>query len=455
MGVISDALNNIRAIVPARMQSVGAAIPTWQDNVPQYPRQPFYRYALEGYGSNEIVYACVEELSTSAAEPRLAAYTVNAKGKPETVSNHPLIELFERPNPFMSRYQFVASLIMYRSVAGNAYVEKVRSASGAVVQLWPLRPDRMFVIPDEQKHIRGWEYRLGEQTYFLPAEDVIQTRTRNPLDDWYGLPPIAVIAPRVDTDNFMRAFTGSFFRNAGVPAGLLNITKQVSAAEKEAIKHRFGAATGGPGGWHSLLVLDNMGQVDYKPMGLPLGGQGIILPELDEIDEARLAMVFGVPLELIGARLSMLHGNRTTMKEARATFWDETLSPQYQELGSDLSLGLVDEPWGVECDYIDFDLSTVRALQEDEDSKHNRIRSDVAAGIISIQEARAKYGEEPEFDAKAILMIPDTVNPLRAQDAINPPAPESIPATPKPSSNGNGHGKPVDMAALKELAAGR
>lgn len=455
MGVISDALNDMRAIVPARTQSVGAAVPTWSEGVPQYPRQPFYRYALEGYSSNEIVYTCVEELSTSAAEPRLAAYVLNAKGKPEQVANHPIIDLFERPNPFMSRYQFVASLIMYRSVAGNAYVEKVRSASGAVVQLWPLRPDRMFVIPDKEKHIRGWEYRLGDQVYYLPAENVIQTKTRNPLDDWYGLPPIAVIAPRVDTDNFMRAFTGSFFRNAGVPAGLLNITKQVTALEKEAIKHRFNVATGGPGGWHSLLVLDNMGQVDYTPMGLPLGGQGIILPELDEIDEARLAMVFGVPLELIGARLSMLHGNRTTMKEARATFWDETLAPQYQELASDLSLGLVSEPWGADLDYIDFDLSTVRALREDEDSKHTRIRADLAAGYISIQEARSETGREPEFDADAILMIPDNVNPLRAQDAINPPVPEPIPPTPKPALNGNGHGKPVDMAALKELAAGR
>lgn len=454
MGVIADALSSFRAILPARTFAVGAAIQTWQEGVPQQPREPYYRYALEGYSRNELCYACVEELSTSAAEPRIAAYANNLKGKPEQIINHPLVELFEHPNPFTSRYAFIAQLIMYRSVCGNAYVHKVRSASGKVVQLWTLRPDRMFVVPDEQKHILGWKYILGAQQYFLLAEDVIQFKTRNPLDDWYGLPPLAVIGARVDTDNAMRAFTNSFFNNAGVPAGLLKLSKQATEAEKQSIKDRFHTAVGS-GNWHSLLVLDNIGtqggDVSYTPMGLPLGAQGIVLPELDEINEARIPMVYGVPLELIGARLSMLHGNRTTMKEARATFWDETLAPLYQELAADLSLGLIED--FNDADYIDFDLSTVRALQEDQDAKHARVRSDVAAGIKSVQEARAALGDEPEFTADAILAIPNTLELLKATDALNPPAPEPIPAVPKPSANGNG--KPVDMNALKELAAGR
>jgi hypothetical protein len=38
-----------------------------------------------------------------------------------------------------------------------------------VVELWPLRPDRMWVIPDRERHIRGWEYRLGADVYTLDA----------------------------------------------------------------------------------------------------------------------------------------------------------------------------------------------------------------------------------------------------------------------------------------------
>jgi HK97 family phage portal protein len=455
MGRISDMLDRIQALIPERKVAVGATIQTWEDGTPQSPRgaynQSYFNYAKDGYSTNEVVYACVEELSTSAAEPRIAAcHLVN--GKPEHIEGHPVVDLFEHPNPYTSRFTLIASLIMYRAVAGTAYLEKVRSASGKVVELWPLRPDRMWVIPDRDKHIRGWEYRLGAETFFLRPEDVIQFKTRNPLDDWYGLPPLAACAGRVDTDNFMRAFTGSFFRNAGVPAGLLTLTKQTTETERRLIQNRFRNETGGPGNWHSLLVLDDMAEAKYTPMGVPLGGSGLVMPDLEEITSSRIAMVYGVPLELIGARISMLHGNRTTMKEARATFWDETLSPIYQEMAADLTRGMA--PEYADVDYLEFDLSTVGALQEDQDAKHNRIRADMLAGIISVQEARTKLGEEPEYDGDAILIMPSTLVAERADAVLNPPVPQAIPGVPAPGQNGNGH-KPVDMAALRELAAGR
>ena len=463
MGVLSDALDRISSLVPERKVSMGATVPTWEQGSPQYPRTSatYWQYAFSGYSRNEIVYACVEELSTSAAEPRIAAMIKKGgNGKPEQVPDHPLADLFERPNPFMSRYHFIASLIMYRSVSGNAYVEKVRSASGKVVELWPLRPDRMFVIPDKDKHIKGWEYRLEGVPYFLPAADVIQTKTRNPLDDWYGLPPLAVSGVRVETDNAMRSFTWNFFQNAGVPAGLLTLKKETTESERRLIQNRFRNETAGPGNWHNLLVLDNVDEVQYQSMGMPLGQNGLVMPDLDTINEVRLAMAFGVPLELIGARVGMIHGNRTTMKEARGSFWDETLVPLYQEMASDLSMGLVEEPWdGAPIDYLEFDLSTVHALAEDDDAKHARTRSDLAAGIISVQEARADLGREPDYDPDAVLLIAETLVPQRADQAINAPVPRPLPAPPipeepVPNGNGNGH-KPADLAALATVAKGK
>jgi HK97 family phage portal protein len=465
---------------------VGSAIPTWEDGRPQTQKfyHNFYRYALDGYGRSEIAYTCIEELATSAAEPRLVVVRKRPEGKTEQLHEHPVLDLFERPNPFTSRYQLIANLIMYRAVGGNAYLNVGRSAAGKAVELWPLRPDRVFVIPDRERYIGAWEYRLENQSFLLRPEDVIQTKTRNPLDEWYGLPPLAVCAERVDTDAMMRSFTLAFFRNAGVPAGLLNITKQVTAAERQLIRDKLRGETGGPQNWHQMLVLDNT-EATYTPMGMALGSSGIVLPELDEISEARIAQVFGIPLELIGARLGMLHGNRSTMDAARAHFWQETLSPLYQELAADLTRGLQPEYDGTPdaFDYLEFDLSTVKALQEDEDKKHSRIRSDVAAGILSVQEARVALGHEPEYAPDALLMLARGLEPMTAETALEggpPDAPTGAGVTPqKPpalaaagastaqNGNGNGHKPPgstgngggrlseADMARLKELAAGR
>ena len=460
MGALARALERIAGIVPERKVNVGAQIPTWEDGKPQNPRywHNYYRYALEGYGRNEIVFACIEELSTSAAEPRLVGVQKTSKGT-EQVHDHPLLDLFEKPNPWMSRYDLIASMHMFRGVGGNAYLYKTRSAAGKVVELWPLRTDRVFVIPDKNMYIKGWEYRLEGETFLLPAADVIQWKTRNPLDDWYGLPPLAVCAERVDTDALMRSFTLSFFRNAGVPAGLLQVTKQVNAAERQAIRDRLRSETGGPQNWHQLMIMDNT-EATYTPMGMPLGQSGIVLPELDEISEARIGMAFGVPLELIGARLGMVHGNRSTMEAARGSFWDETLVPLYQELAACLTRGLIDEPGFDDLDYLEFDLSTVKALQEDDDAKHTRVRADMAAGLVSVQEARAAVGMEPEYDSGAILVISEQLVPQLAADAIAAPVPRPPVADAIPPALGvpaaaasNGH-TPVDMDALRALAAG-
>ncbi|HXT34768.1 MAG TPA: phage portal protein [Chloroflexota bacterium] len=473
MSLFAEALARITHLAPERKVNVGALVPAWEEGKPQNPRywHNYYRFALEGYSRNEIVFACVEELATSAAEPKLRVMRKGANGKAEEVPNHPLLDLFEAPNPFMSRYQLIATLVMFRAVAGNAYLEKTRSAAGKVVQLWPLRPDRVFVLPDRQKHIGGWEYRLEGEVFSLAATQVIQTRTRNALDDYYGLPPLAVCAERVDTDSMMRAFTLAFFRNAGVPAGLLNITKQVTTAERQIIRDKIRGETGGPQNWHQMLVLDNT-EASYTPMGMPLGASGIVLPELDEISEARLAMAFGIPLEVIGARLGMIHGNRSTMEAARGSLWDETLIPLYQELAADLSRGMKPEydDTADEFDFLEFDLSTVKALQEDEDAKHDRVRKDVEAGILSVQEARAILGHEQEYEKDALLMLGSRIQPMLAAAAVEgAPAQQaggdtvSDPAAPPPAAagpagkGGNGHGPltPDQLDALKEFAKGR
>jgi HK97 family phage portal protein len=467
VGIISQALDALGSIFPERKTAVATQVPTWEQGTQQVPRfyHNYLKYSLEGYSRNEIVFACVEELATSAAEPQLVGVRKTDKGT-EQVKDHPILDLFAKPNPFMDRYSLMASVVMYQAISGNAYLEKVRSASGQVVQLWPLRPDRMFVVPDKAKFIRGWNYRIegALEPDYLPAEDVIHFRSRNPLDDYYGLPPLAVCAERVDTDALMRSFTLSFFRNAAVPAGLLQITKQVNAAERQVIRDRFRMDTGGPQNWHSLMVMNDT-EAKYTPMGMPLGQSGIVLPELDEISEARIAMAFGIPLELIGARLGMIHGNRSTTKEARATFWYETLVPKYLEMGATISRAFADEQGADDVDYFEYDLSTVKALQEDEDALHKRVRDDLAAGVISVQEARAKLGHEPEYAPDALLILNRGLEPMSAQAALTgapaavaqaqPMAAGQPQQAPGKNGNGNGHVTPAQLQALLELATGK
>lgn len=420
MGLLTRAVN---AALGGTKQ-VATTVPVGQLGIPQNPDASYERFAREGYSQNELVYACVEELCTSAAEPRFAAYRETPDGK-EPVEHHPLLDLLENPNPFMGRFDLVATWIMHRMIAGNAYTEKVRSGAGKLVELWTLRPDRVRVVPDEHVFIGSYRYTLGQGWTDLDPGDVMHSRQRHALNDWYGMPPLMPAAGRIDIDNWMRQFVAAFWTNAGVPSGLLNIKQAVSKDQKDEIKGEYRGEFGGPRGWHRLMVLADM-EATYTQMGLPLGQRGLALPELDEINEGRICAALGVPAPLVGARLGVMKATYgKAFQEVRASFWDETLIPLYRSMESDINRSLVPEFAGI--DGVEFDLSSIQALQEDENAKHERWREDVKGSIAGVREARRALGLPDEPDEPDTFLVPVQTLPTRSEQVFDVAEPEPVP----------------------------
>ena len=397
------------------------AVTSFQSGQAQLPDGKYLSFAREGYQANELVYAGIEELATSAAEPHLVA-TVGDRKETEgwrhwdgqrwiLDGGHELIALLNTPNPFMDRFSFFANVIMHLYIDGNAFACIVRSASGKPVELWLMRPDRVRIVPDKVNYIARYEYDSGEGApYPIPVQDVIHWKKRSPTNDWRGQSPLMAGAGRIDMDNYMRKFATTFFERHGMPSGMLNIEGSTTPEERKEIQANFQREYAGPQGWHKLLIIGK-NKATFTPMTQNLGNSGLVVPELDEIAEARILMLLGVPPELIAARVGMRNSSYANKRSARESFWDETLSPLYEEMDGPLNLRLV--PNYPKVRRIAFDLSGVRALQEDEDKVHARIRADLAGGLVSLEEGRAKlgYGEVP---TEGTFFIPSTVVPVPA-----------------------------------------
>lgn len=421
MGVVAKALRSVRNVAPS--SGAPLSVSNFQHGRAQLPDSSYQTYALEGYAKNELVYACIEELATSAAEPRM-----HLREGGEWMLEHPLIDLFKRPNPFMDGFSFWATVIMYLNIAGNAYALKVRSQSSKWVQTWLIRPDRVRVVADQQKFIRHYEV-VGEggETFEVAVEDMIHWKKRNPVSEFYGMPPLMAAAGRVDIDNYMKDFVKSFFQSAGVPAGVLSLKSKVDAETKKEIKEKWRHDYGGPAGWHELLILDQ-NDATFTSMTSNLGPSGLVVPSLDEMNEARICMVFGVPVSLVGARLGVNSSSYANKRSDRESFWDETLSPLYKALAGPVNNQLPrDFPRVKE---IQFDLSDVRALRQDVDAVHQRARNDLISGGISIEEFR-KITAQPE-EMEGTFLIPSNLVAVQAS-AIKAGTvttlPEKAPAT--------------------------
>lgn len=464
MGIIADTARAIRNKTPP--VPIGTA--------QQWSATPQYGYLSHSraYMRNEIVFASIEMLATSAGEPHIIGrrwqrsspqfkaeirneeQRLRARGVPlrdiyagmiangfyTDLPNHPLIRLLNNPNPWMSREQLWGTVVMDLALAGNSYLVKARvqdgPLKGAVAELWRLRPDRVRVIPDAAKFIGGYEYRIGSETVTFPPGDIIQFKTRNPLNDYYGMPPLMAIAGRVDIDEHMRTFLQSFFERGGTgPGSILSVKQKLSDDAKSDIRERFKRQFGGPSHYHELMILEGA-ESTYQQMGLNRGLRDALPKELDAMTEARIAMVFGIPGSILGLLIGYEMSSYANKKADREVFWKITMAPKLSGLDDVLNLQLVPEFGGI--DEVFFDLSDIEALQEEVDKAHARARDDFLTGGCSLQEYREAIGKDPD-DVTGIFYVPANLIPTdgsqlteRGDRLGQPNEPKLLPAATEP-----------------------
>lgn len=448
------------------------------------PAAQHYARFGRAYTSNELVYAAVEMLATSAQEPHIIgrkwtresprigrtsspsagmppAYVAalanpaamrdflrnehkrliscglsSREAKERMITNgffkplpsHPLVTLLREPNPWMSRGQMWGTVVMDRSLAGNSYLYKARMQDGmmkgAPTELWRLRPDRVKIIPSKTKFIEAYEYGEGDNVVRFPPEDVIHFKTRNPFDDYYGMPPLLPIAGRIGIDEYMQGFLRQFFEQGGTgPGAILSVKQKLSEPNKDTLRGKYKETFGGAA-FHELMILDQA-ETSYTPLTLDRGLRDALPKEIDAQTEARILMVFGIPPSLIGALIGLESSSYANKRQDWQVLWDLTMTPLLSDLDDVLNLRLVPEFGGI--DEVLFDLSDIRALQEDVDAVQERHRKNVAAGLESWEEGREAIGLDPEETDGKTFFVPVSINPTLGEDVPKvalPGAPE-------------------------------
>jgi HK97 family phage portal protein len=343
--------------------------------------------ASEGYRSNEVVYACVREIASTAAEVALRVVDNNNEPLPD----HPLQQLLDHPNPEHSPFELIEALLTDLLVYGNAFLLKerdplARSAPRApdtgatahpgspfaagrseltndtVSALWKLRPDRIRIVPGSRRLVRTYIHRVGERETQLAPRDVIHFRLPDPTNDLWGLSPIQVAARQIDTDNEASKFVDAFFRNAAVPFGIIKLKRTLRGGEPEArrIGQRWTDRFRGLLGRFQIGVLD--ADAEFQRIGLTQ--EEMAFPELRAQTEARICAAFRVPPVLVGVKVGLDRSTFSNMAEARRFFWENTMLSLYRRVESKYAASLTPEFSGPgESVRVRFDFSAVAALK--------------------------------------------------------------------------------------------
>lgn len=151
------------------------------------------------------------------------------------------LKVWNRPNgaPWMTRPYVVAGLQQHKDLCGEMWFV-VQRFMGVPVEIWPVRPDRMFPVPSTTKFVAGYVYRSpdGEEVP-LELDDVIVSFLPGSTDPFRGEGPMGALAKDLAQNDAQAAWNASLYRNSAQPGGIIKVGRKLGDTEWTELVERW------------------------------------------------------------------------------------------------------------------------------------------------------------------------------------------------------------------------
>lgn len=336
------------------------------------------------YGSSVSVYSAVKLRADAISRPTLQVFRPAPDGSRLPVaSSHPVRRLLDFVNPWSSRGELWRATEIYLNLWGAAFWALERDKAGRR-EIWPLRPDRVSVIPDRRQYVRGFVYQGRTSAVAYTPDEIVWIRYFNPLEEYAGLSPLAPSRLSVDTGNDGMRFNRSFFRNSAQPDFVLLTHENMTDAEVEDFYSRWESRYQGPGQAHRPAIANFIS--DIKTLGFSHKDMDFIQGLRWSLEE--VSRTYGVPKPLLSDFERATFAN---VNAAERFFWRNTVVPELKFLEESLTRMLLPK-LGYPDLVLEFDLSAIEALQEDENKRVEREAQLLDRGVLTINEVRRQRG---------------------------------------------------------------
>lgn len=390
-----------------------------------YPEAGYESRAINGYGRNELVYSCIAYKGRTFPQGVLRVYNTRDA---EPLEQHPLRRLIAQPNEVTNEVEFNKLQLVHLDLAGSCFALITRSRAGIPVELWPVRPDLVRVIPDPTDRLGWrWGYVLDPKTSprtadIIPVDraDMIQIKYPNPLDPHFGQAPMRAITRAVSVDNAQTDYVDDLLRNDATPRTLVTTQNEIDDTLIDRLTDRWMRKLGGRNRGRPMFMQQGM---DVKVLGLDL--DKLQFGDLTSMSEARVCMGLGVQPILVGAKVGLDRSTFANFREAERSFWSDTAMDLQRMFNAVYRTQLLPFFQGVGRERVQtrWDNSDVLALQEAESEKWERATNALARGAITRNMFLRTVGLDP-VPGGDVFLTPAGVVPTPATEEAGAPATE-------------------------------
>lgn len=368
----------------------------------------FEKHVGNGIGSNVFVSPLLW-IWRASLESRWVVVRENDKGIEEFESQHDIIRLLQRPNPFTTGAAMRLAILISWFADGNVYLLKARDRVGRVRQLWYV--PHWMVEPkwdedDDSAFVSHYAYKPGgtsKEVEIEPSEVVHLKHGVDPRNVRKGFSMLKLLLREVFNDDEAANFVAALLLNGGVPGLIISpkdsgtVSAEGVKATKDYIKVMFGRSKRGEP--LALGAPTDVREFGYDP-------EKMNLSVVRNVSEERVCAALGVPAAVVGFG----SGNESTkvgatLVELHRIAWIDCLIPNQELLAEEFTHALRNDFALSENERIGWDRRRVRALQEDSKKLAEQMDIAVRGGWAMVSEAREAL-ELPTDDSHRIFLRP-------------------------------------------------
>ena len=409
-------MNKLQRAIGWALKAIG--FPVWN---PANPMPGPYSAFFRGRNGAEVLkrlstyYTCCSLLGRTTATLPIGVY--ESDGDISVSVESYINDVLKQPNEVMNKVVFLETMLLQFNVFGNAYAQIIRIGN-RITALWPLPFER--VRPRWDKGTLVYDVSLPDRSapITLSINDVLHVRNMS-LDGVTGLSPLQLQSVQRGMD--AADFSDSYMQNRGMPSLVFSSDANPTPEAKDELRKTGDRLYAGP---------ENAGRIIWafggmKVSSVSLSPADVQLIETMRMTDADIAAALGVPKYFINI------GDTPTFASAEQFnryFVDYGINPLCVRFATQFSEALINPRLN---QTIKFNLDAL--LAGDSTARINYLRTAVAAGLMTANEARAKLNlkKKPGGDD---LITQSNQAPLKLLEDMNTPPDQPPVSTP---INGN------------------
>lgn len=242
--------------------------------------------------SISMVWSCVKILSESLSGLPLKLYEDKEGGRALVTGGDRMLKLLRKPNPYMTRLNFLKFVVVNMALRGNAFALIERNVHGEPIGLVPL--DWRTVKIDTEDDLLYVVTPSSGDPYLVSPENMLHFKLFS-LDGIVGLSPIEHQAETMGLAKAGQQWSARFMRKGGFTGGYVIYEQFLTKAQQAQVMEKFPDVR--------QADADDIGKMAILQGGPKIEAAGITQKdaqfiESQQFQEEALAGIYGVPLWL-------------------------------------------------------------------------------------------------------------------------------------------------------------